>query len=120
MKFLVDTLWIILTKFGYRAIFDSEKEYKDNLSKQIERLQEDPDVLDEIVKPSDAISESILDCIAEEKVCEDKMEIIKAQFRKKKLETDEYLDAIRTLSGQQFWAMAKRRKVMSMVSAHNR
>jgi hypothetical protein len=99
---------------------ESEKEYRDGFNKKLEELQDDPEVLDEIIKPTDVISESILDWIADEKACEDTMDIIRGQFRKKKMELEEYLDSVRTLSNQQFMSMAKRRKVISVVSAHNR
>ena len=48
------------------------------------------------------------------------MDLIKASFRKKKLALDDYLEAVRTLSNEQFMSMAKRRKIMSMVKAYKR
>lgn len=111
-------------------MIESEKEFKSKsqsvvtnpelLKEKMEELDDNPDVLDEIIKPADVVTEKILDCLAEEKACEDTMEIVKQQFRRKKFEIEEYLDAIRTLSNQQFWSMAHRRKVISVVSAHNR
>lgn len=48
------------------------------------------------------------------------MEAVRYKFRKKKLDLEEYLDAVRSLANDQFMAMAKRRKIMSLVSSHNR
>jgi hypothetical protein len=76
--------------------------------------------IDEFVKPEDDVSEKILDFLADETACEDAMDVVKYKFRKKKINLEEYLDSIRTLSNYQFMSMAMRRKIMSAISALHR
>lgn len=76
--------------------------------------------IDEFISPEDEVSNLILEYLAEEKACEETMEVIKDRFRKKKLDLNEYLEAIRSLSNTQFTCMAKRRKIMSVLSANKR
>lgn len=106
-------------------MMESELELVDQNTEKIEAFiqnnegKEISDV-DEFVKPEDEISENILEYLADETACEETMEYVKARFRKKKISLEEYLESIRTLSSYQFMSMSKRRKIMSLVSAHNR
>lgn len=77
--------------------------------------------IDEVVKPEDNVSHGqILEFLADETACEDTIDVVKAKFRKKQISLEEYLDSVRTLSNYQFMSMAKRRKIMSVISAYNR
>lgn len=107
------------------AMIESEIESMENNSEKIETFidnNEGKEIndIDEFVKPEDEVSEYILDFLADETACEETIEVVRSRFRKKKISLEEYLDAVRTLSNQQFMSMAKRRKIMSVVSAHNR
>lgn len=108
-----------------KAMVDSELEIIEANTEKIEAFIEnnegkDINDIDEFVKPEDEISEHILEFLADETACEETMEYVKSRFRKKKITLEEYLESMRTLSSQQFTSMSKRRKIMSLVSAHNR
>eukprot|EP00345_Euplotes_harpa_P008279 CAMPEP_0168332848 /NCGR_PEP_ID=MMETSP0213-20121227/9221_1 /TAXON_ID=151035 /ORGANISM="Euplotes harpa, Strain FSP1.4" /LENGTH=305 /DNA_ID=CAMNT_0008336989 /DNA_START=185 /DNA_END=1103 /DNA_ORIENTATION=+ len=120
-----------------KAILESEMEYIKTCSSQLEekletiysdKLWEDTANsnekmvanIDALVMPEDDVSGYILDYLSDEKACEETMEIIKERFRKKKISLDDYLESVRSLANQQYMSMAKRRKIISVLSANKR
>jgi hypothetical protein len=84
-----------------KAIIISEMEY---MEKNMERIKtfisnnEGREIsnIDEFISPEDD-ADDIISFLADEKACEETMELIKEEFRKKKISLEEYLDAIRAL-----------------------
>ena len=108
-----------------KTITKSEIKYMKKNMRKIERLidnYEDKDVadVDDFISTEDKASELILDYLAEEKACDETLDVLKEKFREKEITFDEYLNAARILSDTQFMHMAKRRKIMSVLSANNR
>ena len=108
-----------------KAILETEIEYMEKNSVKINEFisnNEGKEIsnIDEFISPEDDVSDLIISFFADEKAWEETMDIIKDRFRHKKITLDQYLDAIRNLSNEQFMCMAQRRKIMSILSANKR
>ena len=119
---IIDMNENIITK---KAVMESEIEYMENNIEKIEAFidnnqEKDVGDVDDFICPEDEVSDLILDYLAEEKACDETLDAIKEQFRKKKITLNEYLDGARSISETQFMCMAKRRKIMSVISANKR
>lgn len=107
------------------AMLESEMETMEQNTENIEHFiehHEGQEVgnVDEFVKPEDEVSEQLLNFLADERACEETIDMLKSRFRKKKISLDDYLESVRSLSNQQFMSMAKRKKISLIISAHNR
>ena len=94
-----------------KAILESEVEYMEKNMEKINIFIENNEGkeisnIDEFITPEDEISDHIITFLADEKAWEETMGVIKERFRKKKISLDDYLDATRTLSNEQFMCMA--------------
>ena len=72
------------------------------------------DNVDEFVLPdeSDIVSGHLLKAIKKQWACEDTMAQLKTDFRKKRLEIDDYLQSVRELSEKQFNQICKINKIL--------
>lgn len=57
----------------------------------------------------------LLDVMAKEQAIEETIDLVKSHFRKKSIDLDTYLDQVRELAEKQFFNIAMKRKVLSLL-----
>lgn len=76
--------------------------------------------IDDFVFPSkDGFSEVLLEIITKESAIEDTIDLVKSYYRKKAISLDVYLEQVRELSEKQFFNLAMKRKVLSVLKGTN-
>ncbi len=76
--------------------------------------------IDDFVLPDskDEVSTKLLHVLSKEKSIEDTLDVLKTDFRRKRMDIETYLRVTRELSERQFMNIAKKHKITNFIEVH--